>query len=126
MISLLLAPPVRFALSVFARRGFAAIAPAVTKTSTIAEVCEWAGRAVAQRGVGLDQDDVGILRREKIEGVSLFNLTDAKLREDRMSRGAREKLLTAVALMREPQGARAPQALRCHMQCNAAQYRFCF
>ena len=111
MMSLLLPPPVRFALSALARRGFAVIAPAVSKTSTIAEVCEWAGRAVAQRGVGLDQDDVGILRREKIEGASLFNLTDAKLKEDSMSRGAREKLLTAVALMREPQGALTLQAL---------------
>ena len=101
----LLVRPVRFALSAIARRSFAVFSPTVSKASTIAEVCEWASRSVALSGAGLDEDDVAILRREKIEGASLLTLTDAELTEDDMPRGARKKLLAAIAVIREPQGA---------------------
>jgi hypothetical protein len=79
--------------------------PPVSKASTIAEVCEWASRSATLSGAGLDEDDVAILRREKIEGASLLTLTDAELTEDGMPRGARNKLLAAIAVIREPQGA---------------------
>ena len=79
-------------------------APTITEASTIEDICMWASLPVAAGGVGLDEDDVAILRREKIKGTSLFRLTDAKLKSDGMSRGAREDLLAAVSLLREPNG----------------------
>lgn len=72
----------------------------VSVASTVAEVCAWAGRDSTRGGAGLDGDDVAILRREKIEGDSLFALTDAELKEVGLPLGTRKRLLAAVALLR--------------------------
>lgn len=79
------------------RRRVSSRNPAISNTSTISEVCEWAGRASTLGGVGLDDEDVSILRREKIKGVSLFKLTDVMLKEDGMPRGARRRCSYARA-----------------------------
>jgi hypothetical protein len=78
-----------------------ASAPAISTVSSCDFVCAWASRAVAGGGVGLSATSVDILRRQEIDGEVLFNLTDAKLKEDDMPRGSREKLLAAIALLRE-------------------------
>lgn len=83
-----------------------ASAPAISKASSCDDVCAWAAHAVSLDGVGLDDDDVGILRTEKIDGEVLFNLTDAKLVVDGMRRGPREKLLAAIERLRGPTGTR--------------------
>ena len=67
--------------------------------STVAEVCAWAGRDSTRGGAGLDGDDIAILRREKIEGDSLFALTDAELKDVGLPLGTRKRLLAAVALL---------------------------
>lgn len=72
---------------------------AASRASTVAEVCEWAGREVNERGAGLEDDAVKILRREGIRGSSLFKLTDAELHSVGMTLGARKDLLAAVALL---------------------------
>jgi hypothetical protein len=77
---------------------------ALSSTATIAEVCEWAGRQVGDRGAGLSDSNVSILLREEINGVSLFKLTDEKLKGACMTLGARDVLLAAVELLREPHG----------------------
>jgi hypothetical protein len=74
---------------------------AISTTSTVEEVCDWAASTV-----GLSTKSVAILRREEIKGTSLFKLTDKKLNGDGMSRGAREELLAAIALLLEPTGKR--------------------
>ena len=95
---------VRILLLRMSKRKRSSTTLAILTTSSVEEVCEWAGRAVTAGGVGLDSDDVAILRREKIKGTNLFTLTDKELKEDSMSRGARKDLLAAVTLLREPPG----------------------
>lgn len=93
--------------SLASRRDLAYSSAVVASTSsTVAEVCEWAGRAVAERGAGLSDTDVDILQREKISGGSLFTLTDAELQSVGFTLGARKDLLAAVALLKDPQGTR--------------------
>jgi hypothetical protein len=55
-------------------------------------------------GGGLNKQSARILEREEIDGAALFKLTDAKLKKLRMPLGAREKLLAAIACLREPLG----------------------
>lgn len=73
----------------------------VSEASTIEGVCAWA------LSVGLDEDDSGILRREKIDGASLFEVSDADLLSVKMALGARKKLLSALGLIRGPATARS-------------------
>jgi hypothetical protein len=68
-------------------------------SAEVKSVCRW-----AEEFVSLGKNNVAILRREEIDGAALFNLTDLKLKEDGMSRGAREKLLAAVTSLKEPPG----------------------
>ena len=75
-------------------------------TSSVDEVCKWAGCAVTAGGAGLSDASVAILRREEIKGTNLFELTDRKLITVGFTLGAREDLLAAVTLLREPKGAR--------------------
>ena len=75
-------------------------------TSSVDEVCKWAGCAVTAGGAGLSDASVAILRREEIKGTNLFELTDQELKVIGMFLGARKDLLAAVALLREPKGAR--------------------
>lgn len=85
-------------------------ASTVTKASTIDDVCKWTGLPVSIGGVGLDQEDIAILRRQKIKGSSLFELKDAELAGIGLSLGARKDLLAAIALLREPKGAQSHRA----------------
>ena len=84
------------------RRELSSVSTAVASTiSTVAEVCEWAGRGVDKRGAGLSEAAVNILQREEINGGSLFNLSDAELHSVGMSLGARKDLLAAVTLLKD-------------------------
>ncbi len=75
-------------------------APTISKTSTVEEVFIWA------REVGLDEGDAGILKREKISGAVLFNLTDAELVKIGLVLGPRKTLVAAVDRFRRPPGTR--------------------
>lgn len=77
----------------------------VTAGSPVSEVFSWASRPSATGGVGLDETDADILQRENIDGAALLALTDADLKGEGMSLGARVKLRAAVASLREPRGA---------------------
>ena len=83
-------------------RAFSVIAspahhPAISKTSTVDEVCDWVSRKVAKGGIGLTVGDVVILQREQITGSRLFAMTDAELKHVGMSLRARKKLLDSIA-----------------------------
>jgi hypothetical protein len=77
---------------------------AVSPVSSVAAVTAWATRPVEEGGVGLDADDAGILQREKIDGMSLFSMTDAKLEKCGMVMGPRHKLLAAIARLLDIRG----------------------
>jgi hypothetical protein len=79
-------------------------APVISEASAIDAVCAWAARAVAEGGAGLDEVDVCVLKREKIDGEVLFNLTDPKLEKIGLVMGPREKLLAAVDRIRRLPG----------------------
>ena len=68
----------------------------ISNTSSVDEVCEWAISTVSNGGVGLDEEDVCILRKEKIKGSTLFKLTDTMLKEAGMKLGPRTDLLDAI------------------------------
>ena len=70
---------------------------AISKTSSVDEVCNWVSRKVAKDGVGLTDGDVAILRREQITGSRLFAMTDADLKHVGMSLRARKKLLDSIS-----------------------------
>lgn len=63
-----------------------------------ARVQEWA------KSLGLDDDDVEILRANKVIGSDLFNLTEDKLRADHMPRGPAGRLAAAIAKLPRPPG----------------------
>ena len=87
----------------------AASAPAISETSSIDDVYTWATRGVVGGGAGLDVEDGNILKREKIDGAVLFNLTDAMLEKVGMVLGPRTKLLAAVKRI-HPRGTRCSVA----------------
>ena len=89
-------------------------ASTITEASTIDDVCKWTGLPVSIGGVGLDQEDIAILRGQKIKGSSLFELKDAELAAIGLSLGARKDLLTAIALLREPKGLPSHRAGACY------------
>lgn len=79
----------------------------ISKTSTVEDVCAWATRAANEGGVGLSDENVGILRLQEIDGETLFSVTEAELEKILCALGPRKKLLTAIDRIREPPGIHA-------------------
>lgn len=84
-------------------RRFATSAPALRKA---AEMMGWGVAHVVEfaqsEGVGLDDEDVEVLKKNKVDGESLLNLTEDKLRADGMPRGPATKLAAAIAKLPRP------------------------
>ena len=76
----------------------------VISGSPVSAVFSWASRPSATGGVGLEETDADFLRRENTDGAALLSLTDADLKGEGMTLGARVKLRATVASLREPRG----------------------
>jgi hypothetical protein len=78
------------------------LSPSVpTTTSTKEEVYEWAKQLFEKKG--MDHEDAKILLQQKVNGETLFNLTEAKLREDGMPRGPASTLISAIEELKASQ-----------------------
>ena len=88
-----------------AARFFATSAPALR---TAAEVMSWDVAGVVEfaksESVGLDDEDVEVLKKNKVNGKDLLNLTKEELRADGMARGPATRLASAIAKLPRPPG----------------------
>ena len=86
-----------------AARRFATSAPALR---TAAEVMGWDMARVLEfaKSEGLDDEDVEVLKKNKVNGKRLLDLTEDKLRADGMPRGPASDLAAAIAELPRPPG----------------------
>ena len=83
------------------------LATSTRKMLTATDVMSWDVSRVAdyaKSDAGLDDDDAAILRANKVNGKSLLNLTEDKLRADGMPRGPATILAAAIAKLLRPPG----------------------
>ena len=91
-----------FRISTFVRAKARYLSTAASTLPKVSEIMSWDIMRVEEfaKSVGLDDDDVKLLSANKVNGKSLLNLTEDKLRADGMLRGPASELATAIAELR--------------------------